>query len=244
MRFARILNGRHSWGRRLRRPPPSSATIRLPKTEAAARSESRFGSKSSRSRVRRRRSEFPACREFSFAPVGAPFQKDLQCHGVDGFTTHRLQAGSGAEQGISNDQNRSLSGAFATEQGKNRWAKTGRGADRGRVARRGQDSLPPTGEARPCQGSDESAPRRSCRNHLALVHRCLEASRWRPWPLASETLDHNRQDMIRILETLHEFPMTSTRQADRATSWRPPRIGRSAIAATYAASTPPGAPRS
>ncbi len=39
-----------SRGRRLRRPPHSSVTIRLPGTEAAARPGSRFGSKSSRSR--------------------------------------------------------------------------------------------------------------------------------------------------------------------------------------------------
>ena len=202
-RFARILNGRNSWGRRLRRPPPSSATIRLPKTEAAARPGSRFGSKSSRSRVRRRRSEFPASREFSCAAVGGPFQKALQCHGVAGFATHRLQAGSGAEQGISNVRNRSSSGAFEAEQGKNRRTKTGRDAGRGRVVRRSQDSLRATGEARPWEGSDESAPRDPCKEHLALVHQFLETSRSRPWPLASEMMGLNRQDMIRVLEALH-----------------------------------------
>ncbi len=125
-------------GRRVRRPPPSSATIRLPKTEAAARPESRFGPKSSRSRLPRRRSEFPASRESSSAVVCAPFQKALRCHGVGGFATLRLQAGSGAEQGIFDDRNRSLSGAFETEQGKNRRAKTGRDTGSGRVVRRGQ----------------------------------------------------------------------------------------------------------
>ncbi len=154
--------------------------------------------------VRRRRSEFPASREFFSAAVGAAFQKVLQCHSVVGFTTCRLQAGSGEEQGISDDRNRSLSGAFGAEQGKNRRAKTGREIRRGRVVRRGQDCLPQPGGC-PCEGSDESAPRRSCKNHLALVHRFLETSRLRPVPLASEMLGRNRQDMIRILETLHEL---------------------------------------
>jgi hypothetical protein len=127
------LGGEGSKGRRAH--PPSKDRSGHP------RPGSRFGSKSSRSRVRRRRSEFPASREFSCDPVGLPFQKALQCHGVVGFATRRLQARSGAEQGISGDRNRSLSGAFGTEQGKNRRAKTGCGAGRGQVVRRGQDSL-------------------------------------------------------------------------------------------------------
>ena len=133
-----------------RRPHPRPSAFQKPKRLRAR--EADFGSKSSRSRVRRRRSEFPASREFSFAAVGAPFQKALQCHGVAGFATRRLQAGSGAEQGISDDRNRSLSGAFGAEQGKNRWAKTGRGAGRGRVVRRGQDSLPQPGRVALARG--------------------------------------------------------------------------------------------
>ena len=95
-----------------------------------------------------------------FAPaVGAPFQKVLQCHGVAGFTTRRLRARAGAEQGISNDRNRELSGDFGADQGKNRRAKTGRQTGRGRVARRGQDSLPPRVEGGSGERSDQRAPR-------------------------------------------------------------------------------------
>jgi hypothetical protein len=158
-----------------RRPHPRPSAFQKPMRPPRPRS--RFGSKSPRSRVRRRRSEFPASREFFCAAAGAPFHKALQCHGVAGFATRRLQFGSGVEQGISNDRNRSISGAFGAEQGKNRRAKTGRETGPGRVASRGQDSLSPTGEGCPCEGSDESAPRDPCKDHLALVHRFLEASR-------------------------------------------------------------------
>ncbi len=58
----------------------------------------------------------------------------MQCHGVAGFSTYRLRARAGAEQGISNDRNSELSGDFGADQGKNRWAKTGRETGRGRVA--------------------------------------------------------------------------------------------------------------
>ncbi len=92
---------------------------------------------------------------------------------------------------------------FRNGTGKEQVGKNGarRRARPGCKARPGFPS--PTGEGRPCEGPDERAPRRSRKNHLALGHRYLEASRWRPWPLASEMLDLNRQDMIQILETLH-----------------------------------------
>jgi hypothetical protein len=202
LRFARTLNGRNSWGEgsQGRRLHPRPSAFHKPKRLRA--SGSRFGSKSTRSRVRCRRSEFPASREFSCAAVDAPFQKVPQCHDVAGFTTRRLRARAGAEQGISNVRNRSLSGAFGAEQGKNRWAKTGRGAGRGRVVRRGQDSLPqPGGVALARARRERAAP--LVQRASALVHRFLKASRWRPWPLPCEMLDLNRQDMIRVLETLH-----------------------------------------
>ncbi len=58
------------------------------------------------------------------------------------FATRRLRAQAGAEQGISNDRNRELSGDFAADQGKNRWAKTRAQTGRGRVAKRRRHSLP------------------------------------------------------------------------------------------------------
>ena len=167
MRFARTLNGRNSWGEgsQGRRLHPRPSAFHKPKRLRA--SGSRFGSKSTRSRVRCRRSEFPASREFSCAAVDAPFQKVPQCHDVAGFTTRRLRARAGAEQGISNVRNRSLSGAFGAEQGKNRWAKTGRGAGRGRVVRRGQDSLPQPGRVALVRGP--MSARRAARAKIILL---------------------------------------------------------------------------
>jgi hypothetical protein len=49
--------------------------------------------------IGRRRSEFPASREFSSALFGALIQEALQCHGVAGFATRPLWARAGAEQG-------------------------------------------------------------------------------------------------------------------------------------------------
>ena len=86
--------------------------------------------------VRRRRSGFPASREFSCALFGAPIQEDLQYHGVASSTTHWLQTRAPLEQGISNDRNRELSGDFGADQGKNRRAKTGREIGRRQVVRR------------------------------------------------------------------------------------------------------------
>ncbi len=89
------------------------------------------------------------CQQGIFFPaVGAPFLKALQYHGVAGYTTHRLRGGAGAEQGISNDQNRELSGDFAADQGKNRWRKRGRKTGCGQVAGRGRDSLLRRGKRR------------------------------------------------------------------------------------------------
>ncbi len=189
-----------TWGRRLRRPPPSSATIRLPKTEAAARSGSRFCSKSSRTRVRRRRSGFPASREFfpprsalrSRKPCNVMALLALQptaCRPDRARNREFPTTGTGRYQVLS-ERNRERTGG--RKQGAAPGAARLQGAARIRFPNRG--GLPLLGS---------SAPRDPCKSRLALGHRFLETSRWRPWPLASEMLELNRQDMIRVLETLH-----------------------------------------
>ncbi len=111
---------------------------------------------------------FPCQQGIFCAAAGAPFREALQCHGVAVSTTDRLLAGAGTEQGISNDRNRELSGAFGADQGKNRRAKT-RAQDRARHGCRAGPGVPfARGERWPFMSGRKGAPRNSSQIHLAL----------------------------------------------------------------------------
>ncbi len=203
MRFARILNGRELLGAKapkaaalIRDHPPSkirsghpareadSAQNRLARGSAAADPNSLLaGNFFLRGRRSVPESLAMSWRCWLYNPpvVGARRRGTGNFQRPEQVVIRRFRNGTGKEQ-----------------VGKNR--------ARGR-ARPGCKTRPgfpsPTGVGCACEGSDESAPRRSCEEHPALVHQFLKASRWRPWPLASEMLELNRQDMIRVLETLH-----------------------------------------